>query len=57
MFENWMAPDERSVSRVLRDLTEDARADRLEPVCCRDGEIARVIDILLRQSKNNVALL
>ena len=51
-----MAPDERSVSRVLRDLTADARADRLEPVCCRDDEIARVIDILLRQSKNNAAL-
>ena len=56
MFENWMAPDERNVSRVLRDLTVEARADRLEPVCCRDDEIARVIDILLRQSKNNVAL-
>jgi ATP-dependent Clp protease ATP-binding subunit ClpA len=51
-----MAPDERSVSRVLRDLTAEARADRLEPVCCRDDEIARVIDILLRQSKNNAAL-
>jgi ATP-dependent Clp protease ATP-binding subunit ClpA len=56
MFGDWMAPDERSVSRVLRDLTADARADRLEPVCCRDDEIARVIDILLRQSKNNAAL-
>lgn len=56
MFNEWMAPDERSVGRVLRDLTAEARADRLEPVCCRDDEIARVIDILLRQSKNNPAL-
>lgn len=56
MFNDWMVPDERSVGRVLRDLTAEARADRLEPVCCRDDEIARVIDILLRQSKNNPAL-
>ncbi|HSJ63609.1 MAG TPA: AAA family ATPase [Gemmatimonadaceae bacterium] len=55
MFGEWM-PDERSVSRVLRDLTAEARADRLEPVCCREDEIARVIDILLRQTKNNAAL-
>ena len=51
-----MAPDERSMSRVLRDLTADARADRLEPVCCRYDDIARVMDILLRQSKNTAAL-
>lgn len=56
MFNDWMVPDERSVGRVLRDLTAEARADRLEPVCCREDEIARVIDILLRQSKNNPAL-
>jgi ATP-dependent Clp protease ATP-binding subunit ClpC len=55
MFGEWM-PDERSAARVLRDLTAEARADRLEPVCCRDDEIARVIDILLRQTKNNAAL-
>ena len=45
-----------NLSRVLRDLTAEARADRLEAVCCRDDEIARVIDILLRQTKNNAAL-
>jgi ATP-dependent Clp protease ATP-binding subunit ClpA len=56
MFGDWIAPDERHVSRVLRDLTAEARADRLEPVCCRDDEIGRVIDILLRQTKNNAAL-
>ena len=56
MFGDWMAPDERQISRVLRDLTAEARADRLEAVCCRDDEIARVIDILLRQTKNNAAL-
>jgi ATP-dependent Clp protease ATP-binding subunit ClpA len=56
MFGEWMAPDEQRVGRVLRDVTAEARAERLEPVCCREDEIARVIDILLRQSKNNAAL-
>jgi ATP-dependent Clp protease ATP-binding subunit ClpA len=38
------------------DLTAQARRGDLEPVRCRDEEIARVVDILLRQSKNNAAL-
>jgi ATP-dependent Clp protease ATP-binding subunit ClpA len=45
-----------SLARFTRDLTAEARAGRLEPVRCRDTEIARVIDILLRQGKNNPAL-
>jgi len=45
-----------SLSRFTRDLTSEARAGRLEPVRCRDNEIARVIDILLRHGKNNPAL-
>jgi ATP-dependent Clp protease ATP-binding subunit ClpA len=44
------------LSRFTRDLTADARAGRLEPVRCRDDEIARVIDILLRHGKNNPTL-
>ena len=44
------------LSRLTRDLTADARAGRLEPVRCRAEEIARVVDILLRQGKNNPAL-
>src|SRR5678815_4079447 len=44
------------LSRFTRDLTADARDGRLEPVRCRTDEIARVIDILLRQGKNNRAL-
>src|SRR3982750_1247177 len=39
-----------------RDLTADARAGRLEPVRCRDAEVSRVIDILLRHGKNNPTL-
>jgi ATP-dependent Clp protease ATP-binding subunit ClpA len=38
------------------DLTAMARRGDLEPVRCRDPEIARVVDILLRASKNNPAL-
>jgi ATP-dependent Clp protease ATP-binding subunit ClpA len=45
------------LERVGVDLTAQARRGDLEPVRCRDAEIARVIDILLRQSKNNPALI
>src|SRR4051812_25250608 len=45
-----------ALSRFTRDLTSDARFGRLEPVRCREDEISRVIDILLRHGKNNPAL-
>ncbi len=45
------------LERVGVDLTAQARRGDLEPVRCRDAEIARVVDILLRQSKNNPALI
>src|SRR5512147_2399723 len=45
-----------ALERFTRDLTADARAGRLEPVRCRDDEISRVIDILLRHGKNNPTL-
>jgi ATP-dependent Clp protease ATP-binding subunit ClpA len=48
--------DSGALARFTRDLTADARAGRLETVRCRDEEIARTIDILLRQGKNNPAL-
>jgi len=44
------------LERVGMDLTAQARRGDLEPVRCRDAEIARVVDILLRQGKNNAAL-
>src|SRR5829696_9239196 len=44
------------LGRFTRDLTADARAGRLEPVRCRDQEVSRVIDILLRHGKNNPTL-
>lgn len=42
--------------RLTRDLTADARSGRLPPVRCRDAEIDRVVDVLLRQGKCNPAL-
>jgi ATP-dependent Clp protease ATP-binding subunit ClpA len=50
------APETPALDRFTRDLTADARAGRLEAVRCRDEEIARTVDILLRQGKNNPAL-
>jgi len=44
------------LERAGTDITAQARRGDLEPVRCRDAEIARVVDILLRQGKNNAAL-
>ena len=40
-----------------RDLTRLAQEGRLDPVLCRDGELARMIEILCRRQKNNPCLL
>jgi ATP-dependent Clp protease ATP-binding subunit ClpA len=45
-----------ALARFTRDLTADARAGRLEPVRCREDEVSRIIDILLRHGKNNPTL-
>jgi ATP-dependent Clp protease ATP-binding subunit ClpA len=44
------------LERLGYDLTASARRGDLEPVRCRDEEISRVVDILLRQTKHNPAL-
>jgi ATP-dependent Clp protease ATP-binding subunit ClpC len=48
---------EETFGRFGYDLCEAARRGDLEPVRCRDDEIARCIDILLRQTKHNPALI
>jgi ATP-dependent Clp protease ATP-binding subunit ClpA len=53
---DYSRPITGALARFARDLNADARAGRLEVVRARDGEIARVIDILLRHGKNNPAL-
>jgi hypothetical protein len=40
-----------------RDLTQEARAGRIDPVIGRDPEIAQVIEVLARRRKNNAALI
>ncbi len=40
-----------------RDLTEDARQGKLDPVIGRDDEIRRVIQVLSRRTKNNPVLI
>lgn len=45
-----------ALGRFTRNLTDEARRGRLDPVRCRDAEIARTVDILLRYGKNNPAL-
>jgi ATP-dependent Clp protease ATP-binding subunit ClpA len=44
------------LERLGLDLNAAARRGDLEPVRCRDAEIARMVDILLRQTKHNPAL-
>jgi ATP-dependent Clp protease ATP-binding subunit ClpA len=52
----FLGGEENALARFTRDLTQEARQGKLEPVRSRDEEIARVIDILLRHGKNNPAL-
>lgn len=47
----------KSLDTFARHLTERETAERLDPVVGRDEEIARVMEILCRRSKNNPVLL
>jgi len=42
---------------LARDLTQQARESRLDPVIGRSGEIQRVIEVLSRRTKNNPVLI
>ncbi len=46
-----------TLDRHGHDLTADARAGRLDPVIGRDAEIAQVVEVLARRTKNNPVLL
>ena len=46
-----------ALKRYGRDLVQEARAGRLDPVIGRDAEIRRVIRILSRKTKNNPVLI
>jgi ATP-dependent Clp protease ATP-binding subunit ClpB len=47
----------QSLNKYGRDLTELARAGKLDPVIGRDDEIRRVVQVLSRRSKNNPVLI
>src|SRR4051812_18810000 len=47
----------RALEKFGRDLTEEAREGRLDPVIGRDEEIRRVIQVLSRRTKNNPVLI
>ncbi len=47
----------QSLERFGRDLTEAARAGKLDPVIGRDDEIRRVVQVLSRRTKNNPVLI
>jgi ATP-dependent Clp protease ATP-binding subunit ClpB len=46
-----------ALEKYGRDLVADARSGRLDPVIGRDEEIRRVIQILMRKTKNNPVLI
>ncbi|MDT3446525.1 MULTISPECIES: ATP-dependent chaperone ClpB [unclassified Pseudofrankia] len=47
----------RALEKYSLDLTERARAGKLDPVVGRDAEIRRVIQVLSRRTKNNPVLI
>ena len=47
----------RTLEKYSRDLTQAAKAGKLDPVIGRDNEILRVIQILSRRTKNNPCLI
>ena len=51
------ASDTRQLDQCARDLTRMAAEGRLDPVIGREEELARVIQILSRRTKNNPALI
>jgi ATP-dependent Clp protease ATP-binding subunit ClpB len=47
----------QALAKFGRDLTEAARAGKLDPVVGRDEEIRRVVQVLSRRTKNNPVLI
>ncbi|HUC62568.1 MAG TPA: ATP-dependent chaperone ClpB [Alphaproteobacteria bacterium] len=46
-----------ALKKYARDLTQDARGGKLDPVIGRDEEIRRTIQVLARRTKNNPVLI
>ncbi|PWL04465.1 ATP-dependent chaperone ClpB, partial [Candidatus Liberibacter asiaticus] len=46
-----------ALKKYCRDLTEEARNGKLDPVIGRDDEMRRAIQVLSRRTKNNPVLI
>ncbi|MFF3645253.1 ATP-dependent Clp protease ATP-binding subunit [Streptomyces sp. NPDC002564] len=55
--ESMRASDTPTLDEYGRDLTEEAKAGRLDPVVGRADEIEQTVEILSRRSKNNPVLI
>ncbi len=54
----YKEPDNRSaLEKYCRNITLDAKNNKLDPVIGRDDEIRRIIEILSRKTKNNPVLI
>ena len=51
------APKNQALEKYARDLTEDARRGKLDPVVGRDEIIRRCLQVLSRRTKNNPVLI
>ena len=49
--------EEKSLQKYARNLVDEARAGKLDPVIGRDDEIRRILQILSRRTKNNPILI
>ncbi|HBF68159.1 MAG TPA: ATP-dependent chaperone ClpB, partial [Firmicutes bacterium] len=49
--------DENILQKFGRDVTEQVRQGKIDPVIGRDDEIRKIIEVLARKTKNNVILL
>ncbi len=61
-MENYQGPedyskDENILSKFGRNITEEVKKNKIDPVIGRDEEIRKIITILARKTKNNVILL
>ena len=54
---NNQQQEEQSLQKYARNLVDEARAGKLDPVIGRDDEIRRVLQILSRRTKNNPILI
>ncbi|MBR6142181.1 MAG: AAA family ATPase [Bacteroidaceae bacterium] len=54
---NNQQQEEKSLQKYARNLVDEARAGKLDPVIGRDDEIRRVLQILSRRTKNNPILI